>query len=343
MQSLFTFSIASINLLNYIEPPLACYEYDAIYSKAQWQQKQQWLQRIIEQQQPDIIGFQEVFSCEALKQQVQALGYPYFVVVQQPELVADYIYHKPVVALASRFKISSYAALMPDTALLNAAGLSGMQFSRHPLRATVQVPDFGALDCCVVHLKSKRSQLDSSLLTPLGHASPLQDAFGYWASTVQRGTEAQLLAHALCLRRQQHQQPLVVLGDLNDTLSEQSPLAILLQAGLLWQKQANSQALNQHSFNPARLHDAYLLANQLLATTAQRPATHYYGAEGQVLDYILLSDEFDSHHPACRADVMGYQTLDQHLRRPDYNQDAYSSDHAPVLVRMRLKDKLLRP
>ena len=332
MSSPFRFRIASVNLLNYIEPPLASYEYDAIYTQAQWQQKQQWLQQFIEQQQPDIIGFQEVFSCEALQQQLLALGYPYFVVVQQPELVADYIYHKPVVALASRYEVTSCAALTADPALLSAASLSGLHFSRQPLRATIQLPAFGALDCCVVHLKSKRPQLDRTLLPEVDNSS-LHAAFGSWASTVQRGTEAHLLIQALCQRRQQQRLPLVLMGDLNDTLSEASPLAILTEAGELWQQQANANGLEASGWNPVRLHDAFALANQQQASPGVvRPATHYYGSSGSVLDYILLSDEFAGQHPACRADVLSYHTVDKHLVRPDYSLDAYSSDHAPVLV-----------
>ncbi|SEA18751.1 endonuclease/exonuclease/phosphatase family protein [Alkalimonas amylolytica] len=336
MLSLSSFRVASVNLLNYIEPPLASYEYDAIYTQPQWQQKQLWLQHFIEQQQPDIIGFQEVFSCDALKQQLQALGYPYFVVVQQPELIADYIYHKPVVALASRYEVSSCAALAADHGLLDAAGLSGLQFSRQPLRATVQLPGFGALDCCVVHLKSKRPQLEPAFLVE-NHQNPLLAAFGRWASTVQRGTEAQLLINALCSRRQQHRLPLVLMGDLNDTPSESSSLSILSQAGELWQKQASANAIDASGWNPVRLHDAYLLAKQHQLTPGARPATHYYGSKGSVLDYILLSDEFDSLHPACRADVLSYQTFDKHLVRPDYSTDAYSSDHAPVMVQLQLR------
>lgn len=335
MSVLHSFRIASVNLLNYIEPPLASYEFDAIYTQTQWQQKQQWLQQFIEQQQPDIIGFQEVFSCEALKRQLQSLGYPFFVVVQQPELMADYIYHKPVVALASRYEVTSCAALAVDIGLLTASGLNGLQFSRQPLRATIQLPSFGPLDCCVVHLKSKRPQLDQNMLAE-DHPNPLQAAFGSWASTVQRGTEAHLLMHALCQRRLQQRLPLVVMGDLNDTLNESSPLSILSDAGNLWQ-QANVNDLVARAWNPARLHDAFLLANQQQGNLhAVRPATHYYGSRGSVLDYILLTDEFDSQHPACRAGVLNYYTFDKHLVRPDHSVDAYSSDHAPVLVHCQL-------
>ena len=35
--------LASFNLFNYIEPPLAYYDFENIYSAEQWQKKQTWL------------------------------------------------------------------------------------------------------------------------------------------------------------------------------------------------------------------------------------------------------------------------------------------------------------
>jgi len=44
--------------------------------------------------QPDIIGFQEVFSPESLKELVASQGYGYFEVVDQAEVIDDFIYNK---------------------------------------------------------------------------------------------------------------------------------------------------------------------------------------------------------------------------------------------------------
>ena len=35
--------IATFNLLNYLEPPNAFYDFDRIYSAEQWQKKQRWI------------------------------------------------------------------------------------------------------------------------------------------------------------------------------------------------------------------------------------------------------------------------------------------------------------
>lgn len=54
--------IATINLFNFIEPPLAFYDFENIYSHGQWQKKCQWFGELLNQYHPDIVGFQEVFS-----------------------------------------------------------------------------------------------------------------------------------------------------------------------------------------------------------------------------------------------------------------------------------------
>ena len=43
--------VATLNLLNFAAPPLACYEWDNIYTEAQWLQKTSWLQSLLQQQQ----------------------------------------------------------------------------------------------------------------------------------------------------------------------------------------------------------------------------------------------------------------------------------------------------
>ena len=43
--------VATLNLLNFAAPPLACYEWDNIYTEAQWQQKTNWLKNLLQQQQ----------------------------------------------------------------------------------------------------------------------------------------------------------------------------------------------------------------------------------------------------------------------------------------------------
>lgn len=294
--------VATLNLFNFAAPPLACYEWDNIYSAAQWQQKTAWLRRMLQQQQPDILILQEVFSVTELRDLLQAEGLPWLATVESPELVDNHVFTRPVVAVASRFPILTSEALYADGAGLQQLGLNAFHFSRLPVLTQIQTPQFGAIWLAAVHLKSRRP-------------AELPDAaLALWASEMQRGYEAALLRQALASRCQA--QPLILAGDFNDVLS-----SALLQPLLAVDRQQRPLFMLQDAAE--------------LVVTAQRRPTHYYGAAGQVLDYILLSTAFDPrHHHAC-GQVSSYQVVDQHLVRPDFALDGYSSDHAWVQVNLQ--------
>lgn len=382
--------IASINLFNFIEPPLAYYDFENIYSHGQWQKKCQWLSEFLTNRQPDIVGFQEVFSPEPLKRIASEQGLVHFAIVDAPTLISDYIYRSPVVALASRYPIVEISSVEPDARLVAAMGLSSeFAFSRKVLRATVEVPHIGKCDYYVVHFKSKRAglALEPKLFEhqpleskrfenqPLGfdNSAPAasmklhsetqlltEQALGRWASTMQRGAEAALLFNGILVRRQASKYPVIVMGDFNDSLTMGALDALTIQGESIHSNDIKAAGLGHLSdaalaavFAQYQLKDAYELfieanlfinANQqgsLTGNTAyhreHRAATHYYGPKGSVLDYILLSSEFDASHGRSLAQVVDYQTCDRHLVRPEYERDAYSTDHAPVIVELALR------
>jgi endonuclease/exonuclease/phosphatase family metal-dependent hydrolase len=300
--------LSSLNLLNFTAPPHASYEFDNIYSAAQWQQKTDWLRRVLLDVAPDVLALQEVFSSEALQQLTSELGFSFFAVAEQPTLIDDHVYQKPVVALASKFPIlHSNAVQVPQTAAA-ALGLTQFNFSRAPLRALLQLPEIGLCNCYVVHLKSRRP-----LPLAPGQSLPAAEALSRWAACVQRGNEAGLLLEAITEQWVADQLPVMLLGDFNDELS--SPL---LQ--MLVQPQSSGDAKLQ-------LQDSWFAQPEQIAS---RPATHYYGAKGSVLDYILLSAEL-------AALVQRHWLVDQHLVQPVFAVDGYSSDHALVTVQLQLR------
>ncbi|AVV85639.1 endonuclease/exonuclease/phosphatase family protein [Shewanella putrefaciens] len=366
--------IASINLFNFIEPPLAYYDFENIYSHGQWQKKCQWLSEFLAHRQPDIVGFQEVFSPEPLKRIAREQGLGYFAVVDEPTLISDYIYRSPVVALASRYPIVEISSVEPDARLVAAMGLSSeFAFSRKVLRATVEVPHIGKCDYYVVHFKSKRAglALEPKLFEhqPLGldNLAPAasmklhsetqlltEQALGRWASTMQRGAEAALLFNGILVRRQESKHPVIVMGDFNDSLTMGALDALTIQGESIHSNDIKAAGFGHLSdaalaavFAQYQLKDAYELfieanlRDSLTGNTAyhreHRAATHYYGPKGSVLDYILLSSEFDASHGRSLAQVVDYQTCDRHLVRPEYERDAYSTDHAPVIVELALR------
>ncbi|TDR79101.1 endonuclease/exonuclease/phosphatase family protein [Photobacterium lutimaris] len=361
-----TIKIATFNLCNYLAPPDAFYDFENIYTQEQWDKKQAWILAYLSEHQPDVIGFQEVFSAESLKALTQSAGYPYFGVVDSPNVEGDYIYDSPVVAIASRFPITEVHAVIEDTQLNAPLRLNNsFEFSRKPLRATIQLPQIGPCDCYVVHFKSKRAIADegfSQKNTP--DVSDYQktvevlrsEVLGQWASTQQRSAEAAHLINAIWSRKSESGYPVMLMGDFNDEL-ETSVLHHLLSYGARQIKDDLSRSISQcyrlqHSwqlFQSSLCHRENIdyqqngsvdnIADLVLPAATKRPApyTFYYGAKGMVLDYILLSGEFDPSFNESMAEVYDYHLYDRHLINSSYDIDSHSTDHAIVMITLRVR------
>ncbi|MCL1066012.1 endonuclease/exonuclease/phosphatase family protein [Shewanella olleyana] len=217
------FKIVSFNLFNFIEPPAAYYDFENIYSRQQWQKKCTWLTEYLNEHQPDIIGFQEVFSPDALQALLAPLGYEHFAALDEPTLISDYVYQSPVVAIASKFPITESALVTADENLFPLMGIANdFSFSRQPLRVKIALAEFGECECYVVHLKSKRSGMGVETLADSGMTGGAdimaRQALGSWASNMQRGSEAALLFNEIAKQRTKTQLPVLLMGDFNDTL-----------------------------------------------------------------------------------------------------------------------------
>jgi len=332
-------------LFNYLEPPNAFYEFERIYSAEQWAKKQRWIAEYLSEHQPDIIGFQEVFSPESLKALVAAQGYEYFAVVDQPHVIDDFIYQRPVVAIASRYPLVDVVAVKPNTDLGEALGLANdFSFSRKVLRATVDVPHMGNCDCYVVHFKSKRSIFEIDEKNKSWSAEKIiieslkAQVAGGWGSTIQRGSEATLLMMDMIERRESTDHPMVLMGDFNNTLAD-GVLSHLLTDTLRFVSAIDRDAyLGKYCLKDAwDLYQVAVTNETDQAEELARTATHYFGGGGSVLDYILLSCEFDASYHDSLYQVSGYDTYDRHLINPIFDRDGESTDHGIVLVTLTLR------
>ncbi|BAJ00568.1 endonuclease/exonuclease/phosphatase family protein [Shewanella violacea] len=355
----YQLKIASFNLFNFIAPPDAFYEFDNIYTQEQWQKKLDWITKYLNEHQPDVIGFQEVFSPDELQSLTKSCGLDYFCVLDSPQVMDDFIYSKPVVALASRYPIKQAVSVNADPGWAAKMGLeSEFEFSRKPLRATVELPKLGLCDCYVVHFKSKRTLFDvqqskagsyTGSVKETSSAAELNigqllavEALGQWGSSIQRGSEAALLRYAMVERRSQTQNPMILMGDFNDILSD-GVLAALTSVDTRIKPQTviGQGAMGDvaHQLGFYRLQDAYDLyqASQYSLSEQARPATHYFFAKGSVLDYILLSSEFDAKNDLSLAEVGRYETYDRHLINPSFEHDSQSTDHAPVMISLAIR------
>ncbi len=353
--------IATFNLFNYLEPPNAYYDFDRIYSAEQWQKKQHWVTEYLREYQPDIIGFQEVFSSESLKELVTLQGYGYFEVVDNPEVIDDFIYKRPVVAIASRYPIVDINTVKPNIELVQTLGLTDdFTFSRKILRATIDVPHMGNCDCYVVHFKSKRPMIeidenDTSRSAEKTIIESLKaDVAGGWGSTIRRGSEATLLMIDMIERREITGYPMVLMGDFNNTLAD-GVLSHLLTSSLRFASEIDSKAyLAKYCLNDAwdlfqpvlsneanEIYDANEVDDSALEINqnekVMRPPTHYYGGGGSVLDYILLSCEFDASYLDSLYEISAYHTYNRHLINPIFDRDGESTDHGIVLATLTLR------
>lgn len=336
-------TFTTINLFNYVEPPNAYYDFENILTQEEWQKKQKWFHDKISQLNSDVIGFQEVFSPNALEKQLNQLDYPYFCTVDEPKAEDGYLFHSPVVAIASRFPIVKCQPVVPDNEFIARFETStDFSFNRIPVHASIELPHIGITDCYVVHFKSQRPKEPIELENraepePIAYEkkqlnSLHDEQFGSWLSTLQRGLEANLLHRYITTQREKTDQAVVLMGDFNKPLFNEE------FSGLL------SCELRRDRFSlewlaPFQLKDSWDIYCQLngVDLLEDRAPTHYYGAKGSVLDYILLSNEFDCHNSSNILEVVKYKVTDQHIINPSFEHDQFSTDHALVSITAQIR------
>ena len=77
--------VGTFNLFQFVEPPYSWYTKKEKFTPEQWIEKTTWIKNQIKEMNCDIIGFQEVFSKEALKELVLELGFKYFKTIDTPK------------------------------------------------------------------------------------------------------------------------------------------------------------------------------------------------------------------------------------------------------------------
>lgn len=332
--------IATFNLFNYLEPPFAYYDFERIYSAEQWSKKQRWITDYLDEFAPDVIGFQEVFSPESLRELVLKAGYQYFAVVDQAEVIDDFICRSPVVAIASRYPIKCVEAVQADSELAMSIGLqAGFSFSRKVLRATIDLPHIGDCDCYVVHFKSKRPMLEFDRNEALSAEKNIIEKLkaqvaGGWGSTIQRGSEAALLLVAMINRREKTGLPMILMGDFNNTLAD-GVLTHLITDSLRFVPKYDSEAFLANYLLKDSW-DLYQATDNDTENLTRKP-THYFGESSSVLDYILLSSEFDAGCQSSLFEISEYHTYDRHLINPIFDRDGESTDHGIVHITLTLR------
>jgi endonuclease/exonuclease/phosphatase family metal-dependent hydrolase len=330
--------LGTFNLYQFAEPPYSWYTKKDKFNQRQWLEKTTWIKNQIEKMDCHIIGFQEVFSQNALEDLVRELGFQYFATVDLAKLSTHNKtkYVTTTVALASKYPISNIEKVnvhLPSSEKhhFREESKDPFQFSRIPIKASITLPNETELLVYVCHLKSNR-------LNEFEHVFSAQETLEHKKEVVTKALESKYttaLNQRLCeasslffdIEKSKHT-PAVLLCDLND-----KEFSITIDA--LSKHEYYDDTSKEHFI----LHDAsYQYKPEIYnphpeAKKVKRKATSYFSGKGNVLDYIFISNDFELNNKEKIAQVTDYTVLDDHLLE-NRNGSLLKSDHAQVVCEL---------
>ena len=327
-----SFKVGTFNLYNLVLPEVTYYGRNK-YSTEVYAQKKGWIGRQLERMNADIVGFQELFHEQAIKEVVQevklyenahlVVGHP---ASSNPEEL------RPLVGLVSRFPILNHQVYedFPPQALLeiNDKDIPLDKFSRPILSAQLQIGDNVECTVFVVHLKSKRPILPENA----DRNDPVEQAKGAARSLILRATEATALRMILMETLQNRQHPAIVLGDVND--SGLSVTTQIVTGQPPWEKLPYDKK--------KKIWDVLLYSVkdiQARQSYGDFYYTHIYNGYYQALDHILVSEEWVAQNPSRLGQVEYVSLLNDHLidETLSYEEvEKWQSDHAQVVATIKL-------
>ena len=310
--------IATFNLFQFCSPEFSFYTKKEKFKKEDWEEKKNWIKEQLQKMDCDIVGFQEVFSQEELKELVLECGFKEFVVTQNPKLdEKNRVYKSTTVALASKFQIKEIKKVSKN---------ENLTFAREPIKATISLKNDLDINVYVAHLKSNRLNefeykftKDSTLEEK---KSKLDIALknNYSLSLKQRLNEAKTLHFDI----KKQILPSILLCDLNDR-----EFSITIDA--LTNKRFYKNELKKDDFI---LFDSYDIAPKKVYNPhpefkgLKRVPTSYFVGHGNTLDFIFVSKDLEN----C---VKNHKVFDEHLQK-NRNGTLKQSDHAQVVCEIEI-------
>jgi endonuclease/exonuclease/phosphatase family metal-dependent hydrolase len=322
------FKVGTFNLCNLVLPNTVFYDRER-YSTDDYAKKKLWIAGQLDQMQADIVGFQEVFHEEALRDVLrQSAFYREFHVV-----AADPTGEHPTVALASRFPILESQVIrdFPAQAQLDIQGaaIPLTRFSRPVLAVRLRLTD--TVDCTVfvVHLKSKRAIFAEGA----DRQNPIEKAKGEARSLMLRAGEAIALRVLLMEVLQNRNYPVIVIGDMND-------------GGAAVTSQIISGEVPQRKLEPERKRKLWDILLYHVKDIQARQSygdfyyTHIHNGHYQSLDHIMVSQEFVTQNPDRIGRVAYVSVFNDHLIDETLSQETtpnWQSDHGQVVASIEIE------
>jgi len=322
------FRVGTFNLYNLASPGSKFYR-GIRYTDEQYQAKTQWIAEQLRRIDGDIVGFQEIFDGDALRDAVDQSA----VYQDATVIVGETDGQKPVVGLVSRLPVLEYEFIpgFPQEAHLEINDMSvpcGC-FSRPVLYARIELRKGLETLFFVVHLKSK-----NPIIRDKEHEhEPIERAIGKAKSLVVRTAEATALRCILLSKLQGNDNPVIVVGDTNDTGT--AVTSEIIAGTPPWRNLNHEQKLH--------LWDVLLYnVKDIQARQSYRDAyyTHIHNGHYESLDHILVSQEFVHQNPKRLGQVEYVSVLNDHLvddTLSDHKVPIWQSDHGQVAVTIRLR------
>ncbi|MCT7492914.1 endonuclease/exonuclease/phosphatase family protein [Aliarcobacter cryaerophilus] len=309
---------ATFNLFQFCSPEFSFYTKKEKFKKDDWEEKKNWIKEKLQKMDCDIVGFQEVFSQEELKELVLECGFKEFVVTQNPKLdEKNRVYKSTTVALASKFPIKN---------IENISKSSDFTFAREPIKATISLKNDLDINVYVAHLKSNRLNefeykfTKDSTLEEKKEKLNIALKNNYSLSLKQRLNEAKALHFDI----KKQILPSILLCDLNDR-----EFSITIDA--LTNKKFYKNELKKDDFI---LFDSYDIAPKKVYNPhpefkgLKRVPTSYFVGHGNTLDFIFVSKDLEN----C---VKNHKVFDEHLQK-NRNGTLKQSDHAQVVCEIEI-------
>ncbi len=329
-----TLMVATCNVLNLAQPGRHFYDGQEPYSTTEFERKTGWLGERFRALNADVIAVQEVWDEQALRAAVARSGLQYGTVAvpgAENGPGQSGAQGTPRVGIVTRLKVESLESLhhFPPAAVVQVPGLGPhTRFERPPLVATLRLKHGQPLCVITAHLKSKRPKFleDASGKVSEDTADPAVQALGSLRSLIMRASEALALRLKVVELLHRTRLPLVLMGDLND-----SPHSVTTQL---------IAATSQVAYDKGARDNALFSAWDVQGESALRrdvAYSHIHQGYPEVLDQVLVSEEFVATSRGAIGDVRRVEVFNDHLFE---GRDRSRSDHGFVraLLRLQLPD-----
>jgi predicted extracellular nuclease len=326
-----TLTVASANLLNLAQPSRHYYEGQDPYSQNEFERKVGWLGERFRVLNADVLAVQEVWDEVALRAAIARSGLQYSNVAV-PGAENGPGQHgaqgTPRVGLVTRLKVESLQSIaeFPAAAVVQVPGLGPhSRFERPPLLATLRMKHGQEVAVVTAHLKSKRPKyLQDASGKPLEDTEdPAVQALGSLRSLLMRAGEALALRLKVVELLHRTRLPLILMGDLNDGPHSVTTQLIAATSQVAYDKGARDNAL----FSAWDVQGDAALRRDVAYS-------HIHQGYPEVLDQVLVSEEFVATSRAAIGDVRRVEVFNDHLHE---GRDRSRSDHGFVRALLRLK------